>query len=108
MPGDAMHESATRAQPVAVQRRIALVTALEAQALDEDLAPLADALHHAGVEAQVVPWDAPGDWSQFDMLLLRSTWNYMSRLAQFLSWAERVSQVAPLVNDLATVRWNID
>ena len=108
MPGDAMHERATRARPVAVQRRIALVTALEAQALDEDLAPLADALHHAGVDVQIVPWDAPRDWTQFDMLLLRSTWNYMSRLAEFLSWAEHVSQGVPLVNDLATVRWNID
>jgi hypothetical protein len=89
-------------------RRIALVTAQEARALDQDLPPLANALHHAGVEAHIVPWDAAQDWSQFDMLLLRSTWDYMSRLDEFLSWAERASRAAPLVNTLPTVRWNID
>jgi glutathione synthase/RimK-type ligase-like ATP-grasp enzyme len=103
-----MHEPLPRVSRVTDMRRIALVTARQAQALDEDLSPLADALHHAGVEAHIVPWDAAQDWSQFDMLLLRSTWDYTSRLPEFLSWAERASRAAPLVNNLATVRWNID
>ncbi len=103
-----MHESPAPVSPVTNRRRIALVTALQAASLDEDLAPLADALHHAGMAAHIVPWDSEQDWSGFDMLLLRSTWDYTSRLAQFLSWAERASKAAPLVNNLATVRWNID
>lgn len=105
---DAMHEQHPRVSDVTDLRRIALVTARQAMALDEDLSPLADALHHAGVEVHVLPWDAAQDWSQFDMLLLRSTWDYTSRLAEFLNWAERASRLAPLVNNLATVRWNID
>jgi glutathione synthase/RimK-type ligase-like ATP-grasp enzyme len=108
MSGDAMQEQAARMTGVAKLRRIALVTAQEAQALDEDLAPLADALHHAGVDVHIVPWDAPQDWSQFDMLLLRSTWDYMSRLGEFLGWAERASQQCTLVNALPCIRWNID
>jgi glutathione synthase/RimK-type ligase-like ATP-grasp enzyme len=108
MSGDAMHEPRASGKPVAKQRRVALVTAREAQSLDEDLPPLTDALHHAGVDVEVVPWDAARDWSHFDMLLLRSTWDYMSRLAEFLSWAERAAQATTLVNSLATVRWNID
>jgi glutathione synthase/RimK-type ligase-like ATP-grasp enzyme len=107
LTGDAVHEP-SNVSDVANLRRIALVTAQEARALDEDLCPLANALHHAGVEAHVVCWDAPQDWSQFDMLLLRSTWNYMSRLHEFLSWAEQAARAAPLINTLATVRWNID
>ena len=103
-----MHEPLPRVSPVAERRRIALVTARQALALDEDLSPLADALHHAGVEVHIVPWDAAQDWSQFDMLLLRSTWDYTSRLEEFLNWAERASQAAALVNNLATLRWNID
>jgi glutathione synthase/RimK-type ligase-like ATP-grasp enzyme len=90
------------------RRRIALVTAREAQTLDQDLPPLADALHHAGMDVHVVPWDAVRDWSQFDMLLLRSTWDYMSRLTEFLGWAEQASRATRLVNSLETVRWNID
>ena len=103
-----MHEARARVTAVENRRRVALVTAREAQALDEDLPPLADALHHAGLEVAVVPWDSAHDWSQFDMLLLRSTWDYMSRPAQFLSWAEAASRQSRLVNPLPTVRWNID
>ena len=90
------------------RHRVALVTAREAQALDADLPPLTDALHHAGVDVDIVCWDAARDWSQFDMLLLRSTWDYMSRLGEFLSWAEQASRVTALVNSLPMVRWNID
>lgn len=60
------------------------------------------------MEALIVPWDVAQDRSQFDMLLPRSTWDYMSRLGEFLSWAEAASRSAPLVNSLTTVRWNID
>jgi glutathione synthase/RimK-type ligase-like ATP-grasp enzyme len=105
---DAMHEPRPRVSDVTNLRRIALVTARQAMALDEDLSPLANALHHAGVEVHIAPWDAPQDWSQFDMLLLRSTWDYTGRLAEFLNWAEAASRAAPLVNNLPTVRWNID
>jgi glutathione synthase/RimK-type ligase-like ATP-grasp enzyme len=108
MGSDATHEQDSRVTAVADLRRVALVTAQEARALDADLQPLADALHQAGVEAHIVPWDVPCDWSQFDMLLLRSTWDYMSRLSEFLEWAQRVSRQAPLVNNLETIRWNID
>jgi O-ureido-D-serine cyclo-ligase len=108
MSGDAMREPTSRLKQAANRRRVALVTAREAQALDEDLPPLTDALRHAGVDVDIVPWDAARDWSQFDMLLLRSTWDYMSRLEEFLSWAEHASRATPLVNSLPTVRWNID
>jgi O-ureido-D-serine cyclo-ligase len=108
MTGDAMQEPVSRVSDVTKLRRIALVTAQEARALDADLLPLADALHHAGVEAHIVAWDAAVDWAQFDMLLVRSTWDYISRLREFLSWAERAARVAPLVNTLPTIRWNID
>jgi|SRR5580658_5597348 hypothetical protein len=104
MTGDAMQEQFSRVSHVAKLRRIALVTAQEARALDADLLPLANALHHAGVEAHIAAWDAAMDWAQFDMLLLRSTWDYISRLREFLSWAERVSRVAPLVNTLPAFR----
>ncbi|HTP39683.1 MAG TPA: hypothetical protein VMI92_08935 [Steroidobacteraceae bacterium] len=88
--------------------RVALLTARQYREVDEDLAPLAEALPAAGLEAHICCWDEAQDWSAFDLLLLRSTWDYMSRQAEFLAWAERASRAAPLANPLDTVRWNID
>jgi len=86
--------------------QIALVTATEAQALDEDLPPLLAAF---GDEASVVRWDDSCiDWSGFELVLLRSTWDYVPRLHEFLDWCERVSALTTLLNPLPLVRWNID
>jgi glutathione synthase/RimK-type ligase-like ATP-grasp enzyme len=88
---------------------IALVTAREARALDEDLPPLKAALANAGVDVRIVDWDdAHTDWSAFDLALLRSTWDYTMRLPEFLIWAERASEATRLANPLALVRWNTD
>lgn len=86
--------------------RIALVTAREAESLDEDLPPLIDAF--AG-EAVAVCWDdAAVDWLRFDLVLLRSAWDYVPRLAEFLAWCERVAAQTRLLNPPALVRWNTD
>jgi O-ureido-D-serine cyclo-ligase len=68
--------------------KIALVTAVAAFALDEDLAPLQQALHAAGVDAPIVAWDdMTVSWRRFDAAVLRSTWDYTERLPEFLDWA---------------------
>lgn len=86
--------------------RIALATAREAQPLDEDLPPLIDAF--AG-EAVAACWDDPSvDWSRFDLVLLRSTWDYVPRLPEFLAWCGRVAAQTLLLNPPALVRWNTD
>jgi glutathione synthase/RimK-type ligase-like ATP-grasp enzyme len=85
---------------------IALVTAAEAQSLDEDLPPLIAAF--AG-DAVAVCWDdAAVDWSAFDLVLLRSAWDYVPRLAEFLAWCERVAAVTTVLNPPHLVRWNTD
>lgn len=86
--------------------RIALITAREAESLDDDLPPLLAAF--AG-DAEAVCWDDPAiDWSRFDALLLRSAWDYVPRLHEFLGWCERVSAMTQLFNPLPVVRWNTD
>lgn len=88
---------------------IALVTAGAARDLDEDLAPLFATLSGAGAAVRVVEWDdAQINWSQFDLALLRSTWDYSMRLPEFLDWAERASDATRLVNPVPVVRWNTD
>lgn len=88
---------------------IALISARAAHDLDEDLPPLVAALRAASADVRVADWDdASVDWKTFDIALLRSTWDYSMRLAEFLDWSERVSKLTRLLNPLPVVRWNID
>lgn len=89
--------------------RIALVSVAAARDLDEDLAPLLDALRATGTITEVVDWDnASVNWSQFNLVLLRSTWDYTQRLPEFLDWVTRVSTQTRLLNPASVIRWNTD
>lgn len=89
--------------------RVALATATDAWDRDEDAQPLVDALGAAGLTAAPAVWTDPSvDWSSFDLVLVRSTWDYTSRLAEFLAWAERVESVTGLANPAAVLAWNTD
>lgn len=88
---------------------IALVTAIAATGLDDDLAPLQQACEAAGLRTTVVAWDDPTvSWARFDAALLRSTWDYTQRLPAFLDWCARIASITRLLNPLDVVRWNTD
>ena len=88
---------------------IALVSARAARDLDEDLPPLIAALRALDATVDVVDWDdASVDWASFEVALLRSTWDYATRLQEFLAWSERVAQLTRLLNPLPVIRWNTD
>jgi O-ureido-D-serine cyclo-ligase len=88
---------------------IALVTARAARGTDYDMPPLLAALRDAGADACEVDWDDDSaDWSCFDLVLLRSTWDYFERLPEFLGWVEQVSRQTRLLNPLDVLRWNTD
>lgn len=92
-----------------VVERIALVSSREALALDEDMPPLAAALRAQGVEVGTPSWDdAAVDWSRYDLAVLRSTWDYVDRVDEFLAWADCCATRTRLVNSPAVVRWNTD
>ncbi|MEV4482398.1 ATP-grasp domain-containing protein [Micromonospora coxensis] len=95
------HHQSTRGEP-----RVALVTCDRLADLDPDdrlvLAPLA--AH--GVTAEVAVWDDPDvDWATYDLVVLRSPWDYALRRDEFVAWAESVPQLA---NPADVVRWNTD
>lgn len=90
-------------------RPIALVTAREALPLDEDMPPLVAAFQAAGAQVETPAWDDPAvDWARFDAAVLRSTWDYMDRLDEFLAWVDRCAGATRLFNAPAAVRWNLD
>ena len=89
--------------------QIALASTRDALERDDDLPPLHAALTAAGISAAVQCWgDAAVDWSGYDAVLLRSTWDYTWRLEDFLAWAQRVAACTRLLNPLPWVRWNTD
>jgi O-ureido-D-serine cyclo-ligase len=92
-----------------VTRRIALVTAREALALDPDMPPLVAAFRAAGCAVETPCWDDTAvDWASFDAALLRSTWDYAPRAAEFRAFIERVSTLTRLHNPPALVAWSLD
>lgn len=89
--------------------RIALATCAALPDLDREDAPLVSALAERGVHAEAVVWDdRTVDWSAYDLVLIRSTWDYAQRRAEFLTWAAAVERTSTLANPYAVVRWNTD
>jgi glutathione synthase/RimK-type ligase-like ATP-grasp enzyme len=89
--------------------RVALATAATAWDQDEDAPFLVPALDSLGVDVAPAVWDDPGvDWAGFDLVVVRSTWDYTSRLDQFLAWADAVEAVTRLANPARVLRWNTD
>lgn len=89
--------------------RIALVSATAARGLDDDMAPLLDAFAAAGADAAAVDWDDDRvEWPRHDMAILRSTWNYVQRLPDFLAFVDRAAARTRLFNPPEVVRWNVD
>ncbi|GHD92463.1 ATP-grasp domain-containing protein [Streptomyces naganishii] len=76
---------------------------------DRDLPVLTEALADAGAEAVAVPWDREGvDWGRFDLVLIRSTWDYTWRMAEFTEWLERCAKATRVANPADVVRWSTD
>lgn len=86
---------------------LALITARAARPLDDDLPPLTSALAARGIAFEVVDWDdAAVDWSRFEVAVLRSTWDYIDRFAEFSAWIDRIEGQTRLLNPAEVVRWN--
>jgi hypothetical protein len=87
--------------------RIALVTCADIPEPDHDEAPALEALRACGHDARALAWDEPGaDPGAFDVCVLRSTWNYIWRPVEFLTWVRDASVVTRLFNPPRVVEAN--
>ena len=86
--------------------KVALATCAEIPNGDDEAGPLTEALAAQGVDAVSAVWDDQSiAWDRFDLVVIRSTWDYPGRREQFLAWAEGL----PLVlNRPDVLRWNTD
>ncbi len=69
-----------------------------------------DALAALGVATDAVCWDDPAvDWLRYGAVVLRSTWDYYLRLAEFVAWIDRLEGLgARLWNPPRMLRGNLD
>src|SRR5262245_33628255 len=90
-----------------MKKQIALITwaGLPEGAESEQL--LLPLLAARGVDARMVDWrDSEIDFSAFDLVVLRSCWDYHLHAEEFGAWLERAASAAPILNNIETVVWN--
>lgn len=88
------------------ESRVALVTCAELAGLYADDRLVVAPLRERGITAEPAVWDDPSvDWAAFDLVVLRSTWDYPARRDEFLRWTR---QVPALANPAEVVAWNTD
>lgn len=85
---------------------LALVTATRMPKPDPESGLLVAALSQLGLEATILAWDRPCDWSAFGLVVSRTPWDYFHRVHEFLAWARAVASVTVLLNPVETIVWN--
>ena len=83
------------------------VESTEGWFIDDDLAILY--LEELGWTIDSIPWNRDNvDWSIYDLVVVRSTWDYQHKPDAFISVLEKIDQETRLINSLSTIKWNID
>jgi glutathione synthase/RimK-type ligase-like ATP-grasp enzyme len=86
--------------------RVALATCAEIPDLEPDDRLLLRAIAAHGIEGIPAVWDdGEAGWDTFDLVVLRSTWDYAERRDEFLGWARSLPRV---VNEVPLLEWNTD
>jgi glutathione synthase/RimK-type ligase-like ATP-grasp enzyme len=89
---------------------IALVTWSGLPELSVDDRILAAVLRERGMTVTAAVWDDPRiDWSSFDAVVIRSTWDYHKRYGEFRDWLDTLERVGARVwNPVPVLRWSSD
>jgi glutathione synthase/RimK-type ligase-like ATP-grasp enzyme len=63
-----------------------------------------------GVLAEAVVWDDPSiDWSTYDALLFRNTWDYFEKEIEFTQWLDKIEQIGvPTFNSIDIIKYNVN
>lgn len=91
-------------------KNIAIVTCSELPELFGGEKLLVPALQQMQLEPTITIWDDPQvQWSQFDLILIRCTWDYHEKLEAFKNWLDFLATLdVMVVNDVGTMRWNLN
>jgi glutathione synthase/RimK-type ligase-like ATP-grasp enzyme len=85
--------------------RVAVATCLGVD-VDPDSPLLLFELEVVGLKSELCVWDDPRvEWEHYDLVVVRSTWDYPSRRAEFLAWARGI---AHLHNPYGVIEYSSD
>ncbi len=91
------------------RKRIALITSRKWNVPVRCDRLLAGALCSAGIHADILCWEDPHPWTSYDLLILRSCWDYHLHYADFCRWLAGVKESgAHIANGVNTIEVNID
>jgi glutathione synthase/RimK-type ligase-like ATP-grasp enzyme len=75
--------------------------------IDDDL--VHEPLRRLGWNVSNIPWNKTTDWDKYDMVIIRSPWDYQDHLDNFLKVLDDIENSRTILfNDLNIVRWNIN
>jgi hypothetical protein len=88
-------------------RRIAIATSLiDGVNFDPDAQVLLDALADIGLEGSMCVWNDPSvEWTDFELTVIRSTWDYARDRPAYLAWARGVER---LLNPYPVIEYSTD
>ena len=97
-------------QSVPAARRLAVAASKLYPGIHPDDVHLMQFLRENGLEPTPASWNDPTvDWSGFDAILIRTTWDYFRHYAEFLAWLARIEHLGvPTINPVPLLRWNSD
>lgn len=91
--------------------RVAFVTTTDHSAIHDDVdLPLQVAsFAAAGIDLVQAAWeDQAIDWEAFDLVIVRSPWNYVEHLDEFREWLSARRSMRTIENPVALIEWNLD
>jgi glutathione synthase/RimK-type ligase-like ATP-grasp enzyme len=95
--------------PEETRGSVALVTCREALGIDYDMPLLLEAVRVTGIVVDEVCWDDESiDWSTYNHIVIRSTWDYHRRYDEFMQWVRAVGAVSTISNSVDVITWNTD
>jgi len=63
----------------------------------------------AGIDLEHPVWSDPDvAWDAYDLVVVRSTWDYLDHLAEFGDWLRSVDRRGTLHNPAEVIAWNLD
>lgn len=91
-------------------KKVALVTYNRLLQLNSSDQLLIEPFRKQGYQPIIVRWDDKNVcWEDFDLVILRSCWDYHYRISQFLEWLDKLESLkVNLWNPVRIIKWNID